>query len=427
MILSRFFTEHSATGEKGRRNRADILPTVGHVKRTRIMARTRRSKVRHVALLIESSRAAGRNILDGVSRYIRERTSWVTYFEPRGLEDSVPRWLSHWHGDGILARIATPALAEAIRATRLPAIDLRDTLQERRFFQILGDNARIAQLAFTHLKECGLRHFGFCGLAPGLHRNQDLRRQEFQHLVEQAGFPCSGFHYHPHPSDWDRSRLQMAAWLRALPKPVGILACYDDCGYQILEASHLAGLQVPEEVAILGMDNDPVMCSLTLPPLSSIDVNGALIGYEAAAWLDRLMDGCKPPPSPVLIEPRGVVARRSTDILAWDDPEVCAAVRFIQEHACEGIRVSDVLKVVSLSQTALEQRFHQHLGRTPKAELLRVKIERACQLLGETDLPLKNIASLAGFSSEKYFSYAFLHQTGISPTAYRKRRRYLGS
>jgi LacI family transcriptional regulator len=391
------------------------------------MARTPRSRVRHVALFIESARVSGRNILQGVIRYVRERSSWVTYFEPRGLEDPPPRWLAHWHGDGILARVATPALAEAIHATGRPVIDLRGTLQERRFFRVLSNNARIAQLAFTHFRGRGLQHFAFCGLPPGLHQNQDQRRNEFQRVVEEAGLQCSEFHFRSRPADWEQTRLQMAAWLRALAKPVGILACYDDHGYQVLEACRLAELRVPEEVAVLGVDNDPVLCNLTRPPLSSIEVNGVQIGYEAAAWLDRMMDGRKPPPDPILIEPGGVVARRSTDLLAWEDPAVRAAVGFIQEHACEGIRVSDVLKVVSLSQNALEQRFRRYLGRTPKAELLHVQIERACQLLRETHLPLKSIAHRTGFSSEKYFSYAFLHQCGMSPTVYRKRHRRFDS
>jgi LacI family transcriptional regulator len=376
-----------------------------------------------VALLIETARASGRDILQGVFRYIRERTSWVTYFEPRGPEDPPPRWISHWHGDGILARIATRQQATALEAVGLPVIDLRVAQKESRFPHVLTDNARIAQLAFTHLKARGLRHFGFCGLPAGRHRNLDWRRQEFQRLVEEAGFPCPAFHFRSHPADWEQTRQQVAAWLRGLPKPIGILACNDDHGYQVLEACNLAGLHVPEEIAVLGVDNDLVVCNLTRPTLSSIHLNHVLIGYEAAAWLDRLMDGCKPPPSPIFIEPCGVVARRSTDLLAWDDPEVSAALRFIHEHACEGIRVSDVLKVVSLSQNALEQRFHRCLGRTPKAELLHVQIERARQLLRETDLPLKSIANRVGFSSEKYFSYAFVHQNGISPTAYRKRHR----
>lgn len=387
------------------------------------MVRTPRSQVRHVALFIETARASGRDILQGVIRYIRERTSWVTYFEPRGPENLPLHWLHGWHGDGILARITTRQQAMALQSAGLPVIDLRVTQKECRFPQVLTDNARIAQLAFTHLKECGLRHFAFCGLPAGLHHNLDWRRQEFQRLVEESGFPCLEFHFRAHPADWEQTRQQVAAWLLGLPKPIGILACNDEHGYQVLEACNLAGLHVPEEVAVLGVDNDPVLCNLTRPSLSSIQLDHVLIGYEAAAWLDRLMDGCKPPPSPILIEPCGVAARRSTDLLALDDSEVSAALRFIQEHACEGLRVSDVLKVVSLSQTALEQRFRRCLGRTPKAELLRVQIERARQLLRETDLPLKKIANRIGFSSEKYFSYAFVHQNGISPSAYRKRHR----
>jgi LacI family transcriptional regulator len=359
--------------------------------------------------------------MQGVIRYIRERTSWATYFEPRGPENLPLDWLRGWHGDGILARITTRQQATALQATGLPVIDLRVTQKESHFPQVLTDNARIAQLAFTHLKECGLRHFAFCGLPSGLHHNLDWRRQEFQRLVEETGFPYLEFHFRSHSADWEQTRQQVAAWLLGLPKPIGILACNDDHGYQVLEACNLAGLHVPEEVAVLGVDNDPVLCNLTRPTLSSIHLNHVLIGYEAAAWLDRLMDGCKPDPSPILIEPCGLVARRSTDLLALDDPEVSAALRFIKEHACDGLRVSDVLKVVSLSQTALEQRFRRCLGRTPKAELLRVQIERACQLLRETDLPLKRIANRVGFSNEKYFSHAFIHQNSISPSVYRKR------
>ena len=385
------------------------------------MARTPHSQVRHVALFIETARASGRDILQGVIRYIHERASWVTYFEPRGPENLPLHWLNSWRGDGILARITTRQQALALQAAGLPVIDLRVAQNKSRFPQVLTDNACIAHLAFTHLRECGLRHFAFCGLPAGLHRNLDWRRQEFQRLVEESGFPCLEFHFRSHPADWERTRQKVAAWLRGLPKPIGILACNDEHGYQVLEACNLAGLHVPEEVAVLGVDNDPVLCNLTRPTLSSIHLDHVRIGYEAAAWLDRLMDGCKPPPSPILFEPCGVVARHSTGLLALDDAKVTAALRFIREHACEGIRVSDVLKVVSLSQTALEQRFRRCLGRTPKAELLRVQIERARQLLRETDLPLKKIANRVGFSSEKYFSYAFVHQNGTSPSAYRKR------
>jgi LacI family transcriptional regulator len=211
----------------------------------------------------------------------------------------------------------------------------------------------------------------------------------------------------------------LADWLRAQPKPLGVFACFDDRGYQVLDACRRGGLAVPEEVAVLSVDDDPVLCNMTIPPMSSIRFDNEQIGYLAASWLDRLMDGQSAPPEPILFPPCDLVSRRSTDIYAFDDPVLNRVLRFIRDHACEGIRVNDLLSVAHLSLNELERRFHRYLGRTPKAELLRVQIEQAKRLLHDTKLPLKVIAQRTGFSSQQYFGDAFYRECGIRPSAYR--------
>jgi len=176
---------------------------------------------------------------------------------------------------------------------------------------------------------------------------------------------------------------------------------------------------VPQEVAVLGSDDDPVLCTMAVPPLSSIRFNNEQIGYIAASWLDRLMNGWPAPPQPVLFQPWGVMSRRSTDTYVFDDPALNRVLCFIREHACEGIRVSDLPSVAHLSLSELERRFHRHLNRSPKAELLRVQVEQAKRLLRDTDLSLKVIARRAGFSNEQYFSDVFHRTCGIRPRAYR--------
>jgi LacI family transcriptional regulator len=381
-------------------------------------------RIRHVAVLIESSRAAGRGLIEGVARYSQECRSWSLYFEPRGLETALPRWLKNWKGDGILARLDHRQMADAAFASGVPVVDLRGALTDERFALIVrSDNERIVALAFDHLRGQGLQQFAFCGGSPGANQFLDQRRADFLELVGKSGFACDDFSSRRsgrRPPEWEHEIDQIAGWLKTLVKPVGVMACNDDRGYQVLEACRHAGLRVPDEIAVIGVDNDSVLCNMSVPPLSSVDPDAERGGFEAAAWLDRIMSGQKPPSEPITIEPRGLVARHSTDVLAIDDVDVVAAVRFIREQACAGIRVHDVLKRVPISQSELERRFKRYLGRTPKAELLRVQIAHARRLLVETDLLLSDVAKQSGFSNEKYFGDVFHRMTNVRPATYRR-------
>jgi LacI family transcriptional regulator len=216
---------------------------------------------------------------------------------------------------------------------------------------------------------------------------------------------------------------RVANWIKRLPKPVGVMACNDIRGQQVLNACRAVGVTVPDELAVLGVDNDDVLCELSDPPLSSIVPNSERIGYEAAALLDRMMSGTRVDAEPIYVEPAGVVTRRSTEVLAIDDRHIANAVRYIREHACEGIDVSDVLGAVPLSRSALERRFSGALGRSPKEEILRVRLSRARQLLSETKFSMSLIAEKIGLEHPEYFNVIFKKKIGVTPGQFRAQSR----
>ncbi len=385
------------------------------------------AKIPHIALLIETSREYGRGLLRGVARYHQERGPWSIYFEPHGLNERPPSWLKHWRGDGILARIDDQRMADVILATRLPAVDVRGALAELPIPFVGLDNRPIAKLGFEHLEQCGLKHFAFCGTPRGENPNQDWRCDLFVEQVEAAGKKCSVFlggRRRRGTMSWEQEQQQIARWLRGLRKPVGIMTCHDDRGHQALDACRRAGLKVPDDVAVIGVDNDSHLCNMCTPPLTSIDVNPSRVGYEAAALLTRLMQGAARPVRPVLLgPPRGVVPRQSTDILAIEDDDVAAALRYVREHATDGIFASDVISSAKRSPSTLERRFKSTLGRTIKAEITRVRLDRAKLLLQETDLAIGKVATRAGFSEPKYFCEVFRKSEGLTAGAYRKKFR----
>lgn len=381
----------------------------------------------HIALFIETSREYGRGLLRGVSRYHQEHGPWSIYFEPHGLNELLPAWLKDWRGDGILARIDDRRTADAILATGLPAVDVRGALEDLPIPFVGLDNRPICQLGFEHLQACGLQNFAFCGTPRGENPNQDRRCDMFVEAVKLAGKHCDVFvggRRGRGRASWEAEQQQISRWLKGLRKPVGVMTCHDDRGHQTLDACRRAGLRVPDEVAVIGVDNDSHLCNLCTPPLTSIDVNPSHIGYEAAALLMRLMKGEPRPTEPVMLgPPRGVVPRQSTDLLSIDDQDVAEALRFIRERAADGIRVSDVVANARRSPSTLERRIKAALGRTIKAEITRARLQRAKLLLQETELPIGTIAIRSGFSEPKYFCEVFRLIEKVTATAYRKQFR----
>jgi LacI family transcriptional regulator len=406
------------------------------------------SQRRHVALIIESSRGYGRGLLWGIARYVRDYSPWSLFCQDRGLGEDIPAWLRHWKGDGIIVRVESSAMERVILRKRVPAVNLR-SLPRLHLPLIETDDDAVAQLAAEHLMERSFHVFGYCGFA-GV--DYSRRRQvSFEAAVAAAGYPC---HVYPPVRRTIRRRIPgipavdtsasrgqgrirqheqhgllyeeaLIQWVTSLPKPIGIMACNDIRGQQLLNACREAKVSVPEEVAVIGVDNDRLLCELSDPPLSSVEPDTRRIGYEAAALLDRMMQGERPPSETLFVPPRGVVTRQSTDVLAIDDREVALAVRYIREHACEGINVGDVLRKVPMTRVTLKRRFEKLLGRSPKAEIVRVQLSRVKRLLAETDMSQSRIAELAGFNHPEYLSALFKSKTGQTPGQYRAARQQI--
>ncbi len=376
----------------------------------------------HVALLIETASIHARHILRGIARYLNAHEPWSLFvLEYSGVEESLPRWLRNWRGDGLICRLGlTPRLIEHLRQQKVPAVNLDDFHSNPWLPLIRSDDAAIGRLAAEHLRQRCFRHFAFCGFRELEWSRQ--RREGFRNALKSGEIFCGAYESawdSWRSRSWEREQEDIEHWLGSLPKPVGVLACNDGRGRHVVDACRRANLAVPEEVAVIGVDDDALLCELCNPPLSSVITSAERIGYEAAALLDRLMEGGQPPLRQKLIPPLGVRTRQSTDVLAVDDPEFTAAVRCIREHACRGIRVRDVLQQVPQSRTLLERKFRQYLGHSPQAEIRAVQLRRVQQLLAETHLPLHRIAALAGYKYVEYMSVAFKRATGQTPGDYR--------
>ena len=381
-----------------------------------------------VALLVESSRAYGRGVLLGIAKYVRAHDPWSVFFQDLNLCDDTPAWLKHWQGEGIITRLENDDIVRVIQSLKVPAVYLRHVRPAVKTPCVLTDNPAVSRLCFEHLRERGFRHFAFCGFNGADY--SDERREAFCRLVTAAGLQCHIY------TDREASPAakgntakyeglglkdggQVTQWVERLPKPVGLMACNDMRGQQVLDACRALGVTVPEEVAVIGVDNDEVICTLSEPPLSSVVPDTERIGFEAAVCLAQMMGGGQMPVSEVYIVPSGIVTRRSTEVLAMEDRQIAAAARFIREHACEGVDVSDVLRVVPLSRSTLDRRFIQILGHTPKDEILRVRLNRAKQLLAETDFSQALIAEKVGFEHVEYLSRIFKKRVGKTPSEFR--------
>ena len=271
--------------------------------------------MRRVALCIEPSGAYGRGLLRGIAEYNRQQAGWSTCFHP-GPGNPPHPWLMNWEGDGILAEIHTQEAADLLSASGVPVVNLCLDAAGAAFPYVGTDQAMIGRLAAEHMLLRRLRQYGIYGGARGIHNGLDERREAFRCAVGQAGVACHEFRVSrlQEQRPWEQEQQRLASWITSLPKPIGILAVNDEYGLQLLDACRRCGAEVPDEVAVIGVDNDEHLCELSIPPLSSIEANSKQVGYAAAALLDRMMDGESAPENSLRIPPRDVVVRRSTDV-----------------------------------------------------------------------------------------------------------------
>lgn len=381
-------------------------------------------KMPHVALLIETSRSYTRDLLRGIRRYMAAHGPWSIFLEQRALESRVPPWLTHWRGDGILTRTGTQAMANAIARTDVPAIELRATKLRHRLPFVGVDNHAVGATVASHLIERGFEHFGLFALDTELFFEE--RCDNFIRALHLRGLKCAIFKAEgarEKPLQWEQQQSKLAKWIRGLPKPVGLMACTDQLGFWLLDACKRADVAVPEQAAVVGVENDESLCEMSTPPLSSVRFDAEKTGFAAAALLDQMMAGQEIPPSQTLIEPIGIITRQSSDVIAMADPLVADAVRLIRENACDNLNVEGVLDSLLVSRSTLERRMIAALGHTPKEEILRVRMRRVREMLTETTLPLKIIAVRTGFRHAQYLGEVFRKQTGMTPGQFRTKHQ----
>lgn len=380
------------------------------------------SREPHVAICVNKARSYGRGILQGVADYVEIYGPWSLFVDLHATGELDRDWLHRWQGDGILAFVGDEGVARRLLRSGIPCVEVYGSIETTTLPHVGSDEVAIGRVGAEHLLERQFVRFAFCGVAGASW--SESRWRGFSQTVAVTGFDCDRFDVHRDkstPRAWERTQQSLTRWLGRLPKPIGLMAATDPQAHQVLDACRRARIAVPEEVAVVGVDNDEELCRLTDPPLSSVVNNSKRIGFEAARLLHRLIRREISPAdvAPFLIPPQGVVARASTDIAAIEDKEVAEAVSFIRKHACEGIQAKDVARAIRCSRTTLYRRFQQALGRSPKDEVLRVQLDRVKALLSQTPHSLESIAHLAGFSGAAYLSVAFKREIGLTPGEYR--------
>lgn len=350
----------------------------------------------------------------GVAEYARHHGPWAFLWEPGGLEKAWPR-LRGMVADGVILRDTEP-VREIVRRG-LPAVVFGHSQAEvPGLANVITDSAAIGRLGADHLLDRGFREFGYCGL-PGKPWS-DLRCECFRVRVGEAGFGVREFEFFGSQAAGMR---RLSRWLGGLPRPVGVMACNDDLGERVIEACKVAGLRVPEEVAVLGADNDELVCELSDPPMSSVAIGFERAGYESARLLHRMMAGAGARGRAISVRASGVIARQSTDILAMDDPQVVKALRFIREGGASAMRVGDVAKASGLSRRVLEKRFRARLGRSVLSEIRRARVQRISGLLAGTNLTVSQIAMDLGFAGTEHVARYFRRELGMTPLEFRRR------
>jgi len=375
-----------------------------------------------VALLIETSNAYARGLLEGIVEYQKCHDAWSITLPEQERGALPPSWIKKWRGDGMIARIENDAIASVLAKLKIPIVDLSSARRLESIPWVETDDEAIAKIALDHLRERGYRQFAFCGLEA--FNWSRLREKPFVEACRAQGMTCNVYRSRA-SIEGSRSlvpaeKKRLAKWLAQLPKPIGLLAAYDIQAQIVLDICRSQSISVPEQIAVLGVDNDPLLCNLSTPSLSSVIPNAIGAGMLAAELLEQLMADNKKTSQGKLLAPLGIAQRQSTDVTAVDDPLIAKAMQFIREHACNGINVEDVLKAIPLSRRLLESRFRKATGKTPHEMITQRRLSRVALLLRDTDLSQEEIARRCGFEYAEYMNTLFRKQHGMSPGVYRK-------
>ncbi len=385
-------------------------------------------KIPRVILRIETSRACGRGILLGVSRYCHLFSRWRLsqqlpfYFDSKSFSDN-PTRPENWMADGMI--VARPDIPESVKKIGVPIIGIDVFEPICGMPNIVGDTDGIAEMALKHFMDRGFSQLAYCefeGIPWAVERGKSFTACANQKGLEVATYKVTNSEGR---FSWDDELYAIGSWLKTLPHPTALLACNDDCSKLVSSACESVDIRVPEDVAILGVDNDEMVCLPNDPPLSSIALNFEKAGFEAATLLDRIMKGEEESASQhIIIRPSHITTRQSTDVLAVSDPDIASALHFIRENAHTSITVPDVVEATSMSRRGLEYRFKSVLGRSINNVIRGLRTDRVANMLIETNLPISQIAYKLGFTDIEHISRFFRSVKKMPPTEFRNKYRY---
>ncbi len=373
---------------------------------------------KEVALLIDPGDSWGRRVIRGICEEVRQHHAWDLLIAPRDDEWRF-RVPSRWKGDGVIGAIRDTKSATHVRSLNVPMVNVSSWQGSGvGWHRVNTDDEIRARMAFAHLRERKFSHFAYYG--PPSQRYPDLRGLCFQRTVMDAGYSCEMFSASPSRRGWNSVKQQTLEWLNRTPRPLAVFAADPHPAIQLAEICRVAGMRIPDEIAILSGDTDDLLCEVSNPPLSSVVLAAERIGEESVRLLAQLMQRQQVTVISKVIPPIGIISRQSTDTLVVDDPDFVQALRFIRQKACNGIKVSDVVNIVPCSRRLLEQRFERYLGCSPADEIRRVRMERVKELLISTSLSLEKIATEAGYHSTSHLCVAFKAYTGETARDYRQ-------
>lgn len=384
-------------------------------------------KSHRIALLFNANKMFDREVIAGIAAHLGStRASWDLFLEEDfrlrlpGIED--------WRGDGIIADFDDPAVAAALARSRIPTVAVGGSYQDERAYPgalpyVATDNFKLIGLAYDHLIEAGLQRFAFFSLPEsGANRRAQERENAFRTLMLRDRMEAEIFRgQDTRAPTWDEAVEQQVAWLHSLPKPVGIIAVTDARARQLLQACLIAGIEVPEQVALIGIDNDPLARMLTRIPLSSVIQGAQEIGRAAAHLLDRMINGARLAGTRILVPPAGINVLASSRHTPARHPHVMRARHFIRQFACQGIKSGQVADYVGISRSSLESYFRQELGCSVHDEILRYKLDAATAMLARGDSAIADVALGCGFTSNQYMHAVFKRELGCTPRAYQDR------
>lgn len=377
-----------------------------------------------IALLFNANKVYDRQVVEGIGQYIQaSQCMWDIFVEDEFIYHT--NTINQLSIDGIIADFDDPKTVELLQHTLIPTIAVGSSYKQVDFYPhfpyVATDNAALVEMALSHLQEKGLSQFAFYGLQVNTHKHWSIERRDvFVELMEKNHYPIYLYEgVQVHAQNWLEEQQKLIVWLKSLPSHTGIIAVTDARARHLLQACEYSKIAVPEELCVIGIDNEELIQYLSRVSLSSVEQGAREIGYQAAKLLHKLLNGQKAPSTPILIPPITVHTRNSTDYRSLSDPIVIQAMHYIRHRACHGIKVEQVLDHLEISRSNLEQRFKKEMDRTIHQVIHEEKIARAKNLLEQTDISIQEIADICGYPSVQYFYSVFKKEFEMTPKEFR--------